>query len=95
MNFFNVLKVEISFCTIINMMIIFHSIFKMLKKPILKVKLSKFFKNASTYTRCPILQNGLHVDEILIFQKFQVNEALKGIYELSNYACYNYNISKL
>jgi hypothetical protein len=44
--------------------------------------------------RCLILQNGLHVDEILIFFKFQINGALKNTYVLSNYACYNQNISK-
>jgi hypothetical protein len=65
-----------------------------MKKPILKVELSRIKKNASTCTRCSILQNGLHVDEILIFQKFQVNGALKYIYVLLSYACYNYNISK-
>jgi hypothetical protein len=64
---FNVLKVEF-FCTIINMMIIFH--FKMLKNPILKLGLNRNFKNVSTCTKCPILQNGLHVDEILIFKQF-------------------------
>ncbi len=75
-------------------MIIFHFIFKMLWKPILKVELSRIFLNASTCTRCLILQNGPDVDEILIFQKFQVNGALKDTYVLLNYACYNYNISK-
>jgi hypothetical protein len=82
------LKVEISF-------IIFHFIFKMLKKPILKVELSRIFFNASTCTRCLILQNGLHVDEILIFQNFQVNGAVKDTYILLSYACYNYNIWKI
>ncbi len=32
-----------------------------------------------------------HVDEILIFLKFQLNGALKNV--LSNYECYNHNIS--
>jgi hypothetical protein len=40
--------------------------FKMLKKPILKVELNINFKNISTFTKCTFLQNGLHVDEILI-----------------------------
>jgi hypothetical protein len=40
--------------------------FKILENPILKVDLSKIFSNASTCTRCLILQNGLHMDEILI-----------------------------
>ncbi len=39
----------------------------MLKNPNLKVEVSKFFKNISTCTKCPILQNGLPIDEILIF----------------------------
>jgi hypothetical protein len=66
--------------------------FKMLKNPILKVKLSRIFFNISTYTKCSILQNGLHVDEILIFKKIQRNGALKTIYVLSNYECCNHNI---
>jgi hypothetical protein len=49
------------------MMIIFHFIFKILKNPILKVELNRILKNVSTCTKCPILQNGLHVGEILIF----------------------------
>jgi hypothetical protein len=44
------------------MMIIFYFIFKMFENIILKVGLSKFLKNGYT---C-ILQNELHVDEILI-----------------------------
>jgi hypothetical protein len=44
-------------------------------------------------TRCLILQNGLHVDEISIKKKNQVSGALKDIYIVSNYACYNHNIS--
>jgi hypothetical protein len=48
------------------MMMIFHFIFQMLKNPILKVELSRIFKNISIWTKCPILQNGLIVDEILI-----------------------------
>jgi hypothetical protein len=38
----------------------------MLKTPILKINLSRFFENAFTYTKCPILQNGLQVDETFI-----------------------------
>jgi hypothetical protein len=49
------------------MMIIFPFIFYMLKNPILKVELSRVFKNISTHTKRPFLQNGLHVNEILIF----------------------------
>jgi hypothetical protein len=40
-----------------------------MKNPILKVELNIFLKNVYTCTKCPILQNGLHVDEILIFLK--------------------------
>jgi hypothetical protein len=47
-------------------MIIFHFIFKMLKNPILKVELNKILENVYTCTKCLILQNELHVDEILI-----------------------------
>jgi hypothetical protein len=43
------------------MMIIFHFIFKILKNPILKVELSKILKLFL------LAQNGLHVNEILIF----------------------------
>jgi hypothetical protein len=39
-----------------------------------------------------VLQNGLHVDEILI-KKIQLSGALKNIYVLSNYECYNDNMS--
>ncbi len=41
--------------------------------------------------QCPILQNGLHVNEILIFSSFKLME--KNTYVLSNYACHNQNIS--
>jgi hypothetical protein len=39
-----------------------------------------------------MLQSGLHVDEILIFKKFQISGALKNIYVLSKHECYNHNI---
>jgi len=71
----------------------FHFVFKMLKNLLLKVELSRIFKNVFTCTRCQILQNGLHVDEILIKKKIQVSGALKDTYILSNYVCYNHNIS--
>jgi hypothetical protein len=74
-------------------MIIFHFNDYNVEKHILKVNLNTFFKNASTSTICPILQNELQVDEILIYIKFQVNEDLKDTYVLSNYAFYNHNIS--
>jgi hypothetical protein len=38
----------------------------MLKNPILKVGLSRIFKNVYTCTKCLILLNGLHVDEIFL-----------------------------
>ncbi len=66
----------------------------MLKNLILKVELSRFLKIIYTCTQCLILQNGPHVDEILIFKNFQLHGALKNIYVLSKYGCYNHNISK-
>jgi len=69
-----ILKVEILFCTIINMMIIFHFIFKMLKNPILIVDLSIIFKNVSTCTRCLILENGLDVHDFIFFENFTLVE---------------------
>jgi hypothetical protein len=77
----------------INMMIIFHFIFKILKNRILKVELSIDLKNISTCTKCLILQNGLHVDEILIFKKFQFSGTLKNNCVSSNNEFYYYNIS--
>jgi hypothetical protein len=74
-------------------MVIFHFIFENLKNPILKIGLNIILKNVSTYTKCLILQNGLHVDEILILKKIRFNGALKDTYVLSNYGCYNHNIS--
>jgi hypothetical protein len=73
-------------------MIIFHLIFKMLKNSILNIEWTKIEKKNSTCTKCPIFQNGLHVNEILIF-KNQLSGTLKDTYLLSNYGCYNYNIS--
>ncbi len=67
------------------MMIIFHFMFKMLKKPILKIELSRLLKNISSCIKCPILQNGLNENEILIFLNFELNGALKNTYVLSNY----------
>jgi hypothetical protein len=49
----------------------------MLKIPILKVDLNIMFFNASIGTRCPIVENGLNVDEILILRIFQVSGALR------------------
>jgi hypothetical protein len=43
--------------------------FKMLKNPILKVKLSRIKKKIPTCTKYPILQNELYVDEKLIKKK--------------------------
>jgi hypothetical protein len=41
------------------MMVIFHFMFKMLKNPILKVELSRIYKNISTCKKCLILQNNI------------------------------------
>jgi hypothetical protein len=68
--------------------------FKMLKNPIFKVELNRILKIISNHTKCLILQNGLHVDEILTLKKFQLNEAIKNTYIFSNYECYNHNILK-
>jgi hypothetical protein len=38
--------------------------------------------------------NGLHVNEILTFKKFQLSGPQKNIYVSSNYGCYNHNVSK-
>jgi hypothetical protein len=57
-----------------NMMIIFHFIFWNLKKPILKVGLSKKKLNVSACTKCLILQNGLHVDDFFFFEIFNLVE---------------------
>jgi len=75
------------------MIIIFNFIFKMLKNPILKVDVSRIFLNASTCTMFD-LTKWVTCNGILIFFKFQINGALKNTYVLSNYACYNQNISK-
>jgi hypothetical protein len=74
-------------------MIILYFIFESLKNPILKVGLSRILKNVFTCTKCLILQNVLHVDEILILKKFQFSGVLRNTYVLSNYGCYNHNIS--
>ncbi len=58
----------------------------------MKVDLYNFL-NASICKRCPILQNGLHVDETYILFKNQVNGALKDTFALLNCACYNQNIN--
>jgi hypothetical protein len=63
----------------------------MLKIPILKVDLNKIFKNASTCTKCQVLQNGLHVNKLLIEK---INGTSKNIYVLSNYTCYNQTVLK-
>jgi len=61
---------------------------------VLKVELRRIFENISTCTKCLILQNGLHVGEILIKKKIQLSGALKNTYVLSNYGCYNHYILK-
>jgi hypothetical protein len=63
------LEIKLLFFTMTNILKIFHFMIIMLKNPILKIDLSRFFLNASTCMKCHILQNGLQVDEILIFIK--------------------------
>jgi hypothetical protein len=53
---------------------IFHFILIFLKNPILRVGLNRIYKNVSTCTKCPIVQNGPHVDEILFFKIFNLLE---------------------
>jgi hypothetical protein len=48
------------------MMRVFHYRFKTLKNPILKVGLNRIFLNVFPCTKCPILQNGLHVDDFFL-----------------------------
>jgi hypothetical protein len=74
-------------------MIILHFTLSNFGSPILKVKSNRIFLNVSIYTRCAILQNGLHVDKILILRKNQVNGARKDTNILSNYAWCNHNTS--
>jgi hypothetical protein len=73
------------------MKIIFQFNIIILKNEHIHVDISRFYKIASICKKCPILQNGLQVDEILTFFYFQVNGALKNMCVLSNYACYNRN----
>jgi hypothetical protein len=73
------------------MRIIFHFNIIILKNEHLHVDLNRFYKITSTCKKCPILQNGLQVDEILNFFYFQDNGALKDTCVLLNYACYNHN----
>jgi len=63
--FFDALKVEILFYTMINMKIKFHFNIINLKDKHFHVDLSRFSKIASTCKNHLILQNGLQVDEIL------------------------------
>jgi hypothetical protein len=60
-------KQKIIIGAIINMKITFFILYFYVEKPHLENKLNRIFKNISTCTKCSILQNGLHVDEILIF----------------------------
>jgi hypothetical protein len=68
--------------------------FKMLKNPILKVKLDRILKKNYTCTKCLILQNGLNVDEILILKNFQLSRALKILryYQIMNVIIIIYEI---
>jgi hypothetical protein len=75
----------------INMKLIFHSNTIILKNEHLHVYLSRFYKNCIyLHMKCPMLQNGLQINEILNFFNFQVNGALTNTCVLSNYACYNH-----
>jgi hypothetical protein len=80
--FFDALKVEISFYTMINMKINFHFNIINLKDEHFHVDLSRFYQIASTYKKCLILQNGLQIDKILNIFYFQVMKALKPTYVL-------------
>jgi hypothetical protein len=66
---------------------------KMLKTPVLKIELSRIYflkiylhkmSNSTKWTTCR-----WNIDFF-----FKLNGALKNIYVLSNYECYNHNISK-
>jgi hypothetical protein len=69
----------------------FHFMYVILKNPILKVESSGIIKIASNcmsnLTKWSICKWNIYI--------FQINGALKDTYVLSNYACYNHNISKL
>jgi len=76
--FFDALKVEILFYTMINMKINFQFNIMNLKDKKFHVDLNRFYKIASTCWKCSILQNGLQVDEILNVFYFQIMKALKN-----------------
>ncbi len=62
----------------INLKIKFHFNIINLKYEYFHVDLSRFYKIAFTCKKCPILQNGLQVNEILNIFYFQVMKALKN-----------------
>jgi hypothetical protein len=77
-------------------MMFFHFQLSNFGSPILKVESNRiFFKMFILAQGVRSYKNGLHVDKILIFQKFQVSGVLKDIYVLSYYALYNHNTSNL
>jgi hypothetical protein len=66
----------------INMKINFHYNIINLKDEHFHVDLSRFYKIAFTCMKCPILQNGLQVNEILNVFYFQAMKASKKNFEL-------------
>ncbi len=81
-NFLNALKVEIFMYTMINMKKKIHFNIINLKDEHFLVDLSRFYNIAFTCKKCPILQNGLQVSEILNVFYFQVMKASKNIFVL-------------
>jgi hypothetical protein len=61
----------------INMKINFHFNIIHLKYEYFHLDLNRFYKIGCISKKCPILQNGLQVDEILNVFYFQVMKALK------------------
>ncbi len=72
------MKVKILFYAMINMKINFHINIINLKDEHFHVDLRRFYKTTSTYKKCPILQNGLQVNENLNVFYFQVMKAIKN-----------------
>jgi len=73
-------------------MIIFHFMTIMLKKPILKVDLNCFKKCVYLHEMSDLIKwftSRWNID----VRKIKANENLKDICVLSNYACYDHNIS--
>jgi hypothetical protein len=68
--------------------------FKMLKNPILKVKLSRIYKNNFYLHKMSNLTKWATCRWNIDLKKFQLSGSLKKTYESSNYEYYNHNISK-